>query len=578
MPAPSEDDFPGADPVAEPVSGAGRVLVVDDDPHNRRLLHLMLARAGYEVVEAAGGQEAIEACRGSPPDLVLMDVMMPGVDGYQATRTIKAEMGDHFVPVIFLTALDDEDSLLRGIESGGDDFLSKPLNLAILKAKIHAMERLRDLQAGLRRRNEALARAQARQAWEEETAESLFSRAIIRRNVGLDRIRVGHLSAATFSGDVVLADFTPEGGLRVLLGDFTGHGLAAAIGAYPVSETFHTLTAEGAGDCELLHELNHVLHDFLPPTMFMAAVLLTFEPDGRALHIWNGGMPEVWICEPEAPARRIGSWAMPLGVLARLDVGRGPRREEIAAATGVFLASDGVTEAVGREGRAFGEERLASLCGSGLTPEALFTEIWQALEAHGGEGPPADDMTLVGIPCTPGTILEGAAASEELTPGTLRWSIEAADAQLGVTDLAEEARRQLRRWFPELGEHVQSLHTVISELCNNAFEHGVLGLESEMKSTTEGFERYYRARAQGLRDVRGRIAISLAYRPLGGRHCMRVRVRDSGPGFDHAAVREMIEGQSDQRLWGRGLTLVHRLCRQVRHLGSGNVVEADYCW
>ncbi|MGM0553866.1 MAG: SpoIIE family protein phosphatase [Pseudomonadota bacterium] len=578
MPKVSEDKLPGEGAGAEVVSGTGRVLVVDDDPHNRRLLRLMLAQSGYEIEEVTGGQEAIDACRTSLPDLILMDVMMPGVDGYQATRVIKEEAGEWFVPVIFLTALDDEESLLRGIESGGDDFLSKPLNLAILKAKIHAMERLRDLQAGLRRRNEALARAQARQAWEEETAESLFSRAITRRNVGLDHIRVGHLSAATFSGDVVLADFTPEGGLRVLLGDFTGHGLAAAIGAYPVSETFHTLTAEGASDCELLHELNHVLHDFLPPTMFMAAVLLTFEPDGRVLHVWNGGMPDVWICEHGRQVRRVSSWAMPLGILARLDLDSGPRCEAIATAAGILLVSDGVTEAVNEAGEAFGEDRLAALCRDELPLDALFATLWEAAEAHRGDAPATDDMTLVAIPCAAGAIQAGTSVARGALPGTLRWSLEAADAQLEVTDLAAEARYQLRRWFPDLGEHVQPLYTVISELCNNAFEHGVLGLDSEMKSTTEGFERYYRARAEGLRDMRGRIAVSLAYRQLGGQHCMRIRVRDSGPGFDHAVVREMIEGQSERRLWGRGLTLVHQLCRQVRHLGNGNVVEADYCW
>lgn len=119
---------------------------------------------------------------------------------------------------------------------------------------------------------------------------------------------------------------------------------------------------------------------------------------------------------------------------------------------------------------------------------------------------------------------------------------------------------------------------MIAELCNNGFEHGVLRLDSDMKATVEGFEQYYQQRTEGLRDIRGRIGISLRYRPMAGQHCIRIRVRDSGPGFDHRQIQEALEGRGDKRLWGRGLNLVRQLCEQVRYHGSGNLVEADYRW
>ncbi|WP_018175046.1 MULTISPECIES: SpoIIE family protein phosphatase [unclassified Thioalkalivibrio] len=572
----ASDAFSRQEAAEDPLSGEGRVLVVDDDKHNRRLLHMMLEGCGYTTVEAENGLEAIAICRDDPPDLILMDVMMPEMDGLEATRRIKADCDGRFVPVIFLTALDDEHTLLRAIAAGGDDFLAKPLNLSVLKAKIHAMERLRDLQADLRSRNDQLLRASARQAWEEETAESLFSRAITRRNRGHERLGVGHLSAATFSGDVVLSDYTPEGSLRVLLGDFTGHGLSAAIGAYPVSETFHTLTREGAADAELIHQLNHTLHTFLPPTMFMGAVLIGFSPDGRQARIWNGGMPDVRICSARE-VRHVASQAMPLGILPRLERGLLPEEHAVGPDDTIIASSDGVIEAVNAAGEALGDEALDRAC-CGQRADSIYDTVWGVVQRHAEGTTPDDDMTLVCIPCTSEVLLDSPVTTGAENTGNLRWSLELGGPQLARADLTQEARNQLRHWFPDLGEHAEALHTVIAELCNNAFEHGVLGLDSSMKTTVEGFEAYYRARSEGLACPRGRIGISLHYRRRGAAHCMRIRVRDSGAGFDHEAVRAAIEGAGAERLWGRGLNLVHRLCTRVRHVGRGNLVEAEYCW
>ena len=562
------------------ISGQGRVLVVDDDAQNRRLLRMMLSAPGYTVREATDGLEAVEACREEVPDLILMDIMMPGLDGYEATERIRHELGEHFVPIIFLTALSDEEALRKGIRSGGDDFLSKPLNLPVLKAKIHAMERLRDLQSGLQQRNLALLRAQARQAWEEETAESLFSRAITRRNHGADRLHLLHHAAATFNGDVILSDFTPEGALRLLIGDFTGHGLAAAIGAYPVSEAFHTLTQEGVGDDELLHHLNHVLHDFLPPAMFMGALLVTFSPDASRVRVWNGGMPDAWLCNrARASFQRLSSRAMPLGILPHLDLETGPQDHELQPGDWLLLVSDGVIEATNRAGAAFDEAALIRCCETEESAESAFERLRGALDDHCEEQTPTDDLTLVTINCGAEVVMEDRHPQNAGNRGSLRWSLAASDQQLAPARLVAAAHQQVEQWMPDLGEgHAEAIRTVIAELCNNAFEHGVLRLDSAMKGAAEGFDQYYRERAAAMEHLRGRIGISLRYHSRGEDHYLRIRVRDSGPGFDHARVRDTLETCGEERLWGRGLRLVNRLCSRVRYLGAGNQVEAEYHW
>lgn len=135
------------------------ILVVDDMATNRQVLQLFLTKQGCHVLVAGDGQQAVDICRQEKPDLVLMDVMMPIMDGYEATRRIKAEHTDRWLPVVFLSALDKEENLVAGLEAGGDDYLPKPINLVVLHAKLRSLARTLRLQRSLdeaRRWNEAI--------------------------------------------------------------------------------------------------------------------------------------------------------------------------------------------------------------------------------------------------------------------------------------------------------------------------------------------------------------------------------------------------------------------------------------
>ena len=109
-----------------------RILIVDDEPLNRHLLRAMLEDEATAVLEAASGPEALEIAQRSAPDLVLLDVVMPRMDGFETTRRLKQEGGDLFLPVVLVTALSDAEARLRGLEAGADDFLTKPIDRAQL--------------------------------------------------------------------------------------------------------------------------------------------------------------------------------------------------------------------------------------------------------------------------------------------------------------------------------------------------------------------------------------------------------------------------------------------------------------
>jgi putative two-component system response regulator len=136
-------------PGAERREDRPRVLVVDDDRRNVKLLEGYLNAQGYEVLKAYGGEEALTLLAGSDVDLVLLDIMMPGLDGYQVCERIKARDSTRFIPVILITALDDLKAKVRGIEAGADDFLTKPANREELLARTRSLMRVRELNRNL---------------------------------------------------------------------------------------------------------------------------------------------------------------------------------------------------------------------------------------------------------------------------------------------------------------------------------------------------------------------------------------------------------------------------------------------
>src|ERR1700682_4566172 len=122
-----------------------RILVVDDVPDNIDILQMRLESQGYEVVTAGDGIEALEKTRALLPDLVLLDIMMPKMDGIETVKRLKADATLPFIPVVLVTAKADAKDVIEGLESGGDDYLTKPVDHAALSARVRAMLRIKAL-------------------------------------------------------------------------------------------------------------------------------------------------------------------------------------------------------------------------------------------------------------------------------------------------------------------------------------------------------------------------------------------------------------------------------------------------
>ena len=141
---------------AGPPMNMAKVLVVDDTPNNVKLLADLLGVKGYAVVTAATGEEALVKLAADRPDIVLLDVMMPGLSGYDVCRRIRADPATVLLPVVLVTSLDPVQERVKGIEAGADDFLSKPINQPELFARVRSLLRVKSLQDEVARQAEAL--------------------------------------------------------------------------------------------------------------------------------------------------------------------------------------------------------------------------------------------------------------------------------------------------------------------------------------------------------------------------------------------------------------------------------------
>ncbi|HEX9184341.1 MAG TPA: response regulator [Burkholderiales bacterium] len=172
--------------------GAYRVLVVDDDPDMAGYLALLLKREGMAVEMAGDGESALVRVMTAPPDLVLLDVMMPGMSGFDVCRQLKGDETTALIPIVLVTALEDTESRVRGIEAGADDFLSKPVKREELVARVKTLRRLHDT------RKELESRRLAAEVQRKEAVRKAFSRYISPRLA--DRIADAGESGDPFQG------------------------------------------------------------------------------------------------------------------------------------------------------------------------------------------------------------------------------------------------------------------------------------------------------------------------------------------------------------------------------------------
>ncbi|MCH8496915.1 MAG: SpoIIE family protein phosphatase [Marinobacter sp.] len=557
-----------------------KILIADDSDSDRLILKAMVRRQGHEVIEARDGVEAVEHYRKHRPDLVLLDVMMPRMDGMQAAAKIKQLAGEVMVPLIFLTSLSDADALARCLEAGGDDFLSKPYNRVIIEAKIKAFNRMRLMHDTLSRQRDHIQASNQQLLQEQEVARQVFDNVAHAGCLDAPTIRYQVSPMSIFNGDILFASPKPSGGMHVLVGDFTGHGLPAAIGAMPVAEVFYGMTAKGFSGSDILREINHKLKRILPTGMFCCAMLVDADFHRRILRVWNGGLPDAHLIRRTGEREVIPSSHLPLGVLAADRFNGDTLYFRTQEGDTLVMMTDGVLEAVGQDGDMFGEQRLAAALdqADGTAPfERVMTRLRGFMENQAFD----DDLTLVTLDMVKEAPLVPLPTQPNrfAATGPQDWNCHyAVQGRTLATFNPVPLMLHICDELPGLRRRSGEVYTILAELYTNALEHGILGLPSEWKDSPDGFARYYREREHRLAgDLEGhQIRFELCHQKTedGGR--LLICCEDSGGGFDHEAISQSQMGNEGYA--GRGLSLIRQLCGSVCYSEGGKRAEVVYHW
>lgn len=366
------------------------ILVVDDTSENIDVLKETL-KNDYTVRPALNGALALKIAATDPrPGLILLDIMMPEMDGYEVMRRLQADEATREIPVIFVTAISEMEGELKGLALGAVDYITKPINPPIVKARIRTHLALRETKVQLEQQNRALLH-------ERELVEDIITRMRAAKSFDDRFLRYLISPVDRTNGDILLSAFTPDGRQWVLAGDFTGHGLPAAVAAPLISHIFYTRVQEGKSIEATLEEINAVLHRQLPTNIFMVGCLVEISADRKKIKLWNAGMPQCILMQEGKISRRIDSCSTPLGITAQIDTRNTHESFDVQEGGRLYIFSDGVSEVDNAEGELFGCARLEKFLTGMATEARMPEELLLLLEEFHGSANFTDDITLVEI-------------------------------------------------------------------------------------------------------------------------------------------------------------------------------------
>jgi two-component system, HptB-dependent secretion and biofilm response regulator len=363
------------------------VLAVDDVPENLAVIKGILVPE-YRVKSAISGKIALKIAQKQPPDLILLDIMMPEMDGYEVCKRLKESDITKDIPIIFVTAMDGESDELKGFSLGAVDYVTKPISHPVLKARVSSQIALVQAQRELQIKNNQM-------QFERELVENIVKKLHNDPHFDQRNIRFIVESLEKTNGDVLLSAFRPDGTQHILLGDFTGHGLQAAVGGPLVAAFFYLRTLDGMGSVKILKEINNTLHKQLPASTFMAAAFVEVSPKRDQFKLWNAALPiQLLVVDGESKATHFTSTMTPLGVSTNIVV-KDCDWVELPEKSKLYLYSDGLVEPMNSNDDMFGVDRLEQLLINASINEIGLDDVIQHVIDFSKDGIRMDDITLV---------------------------------------------------------------------------------------------------------------------------------------------------------------------------------------
>lgn len=368
------------------------ILIVDDTPASLRLLAQMLASQGYQVRPAPDGALALAAAQAEPPDLILLDIRMPEMDGYQVCARLKADPATCDVPVIFISALDEIQDKVRAFAGGGVDYVTKPFQLEEVLARVQAHLALRRLQRQLQEANQRMEQELA-------LAGAIQCSLLPAELPNLPGWQFAALlkPARETSGDFYDIIPLPDGRIGILVADVVDKGVKAALFMALSWALIRTYARQYPDQPALALAAvnNRILRD-TRSEQFLSLFYAILNPATGTLTYCNAGHnpPMLWRGE-HGDVQLLARTGMLLGVLE--DQAWGEVIVALAPGDTLILYTDGVTDSEDGQGDFFGMERLLTAAQSvvGQPAQAVQDALLQAIHRFTGNAAQFDDMAMV---------------------------------------------------------------------------------------------------------------------------------------------------------------------------------------
>ena len=368
------------------------ILIVDDNPENVEILQMRLLANDYDTITATDGQLGLAMAREKHPDLILLDIMMPKLDGLEVCRRLKGDPSLPFMPIILVTAKSDSKDVVAGLEAGGDEYLTKPVDHAALVARVKSMLRIKLLHDTVLEQSSQL-KTQLKTATK---IQSLFWPEIPDLAAG------GHIWAVSVPATYVGGDLydvipMPDGSLLAYVADVSDKGVPAALIMAALSTKIRSEAQTQDEIDKLLESINNSLYNLISEEGFFATIVLVkyWPVSGKMQLALGGHLQPLWIVDDG-----IGKLPQLNGISLGIIPNALFEKKEIMLSPGesVLLYTDGVIEAENEDKELFGNNRLVryiednkgSPKGKGLLDEI---RVWR------GDAKVNDDLTLLEIWC-----------------------------------------------------------------------------------------------------------------------------------------------------------------------------------
>jgi sigma-B regulation protein RsbU (phosphoserine phosphatase) len=369
-----------------------RVLLVDDAKANLDILVEGL-RSDHKLSLALNGEMALQIAARTPPDLVLLDIVMPGLDGYEVCRRLRQMPETADVPIMFLSSLEEVQNKTRGFEAGANDYLTKPFEMLEVKARVRSLLKAKAYSDAVK---EQIA-SELRVAREIQMGMLPHDFTAVEQAYGVEFGAVLEPAREVGVDLYGLCAAGPER-LVIFLGDVSGKGIPASMFMVRAITLARLLSRQVAEPERILARLNDELAADNPSGMFVTFLCAVFDPISGRLVLANAGHCRPVLLPAGAPPR----WAVKsLGTALGFESGLEFERTELTLHLGdtLVLYTDGVSEAFNLQEECYGNERLLTDAGmlAGQSPQAITAGLLQKVRAFAGGAPQSDDIAILAL-------------------------------------------------------------------------------------------------------------------------------------------------------------------------------------